>query len=161
MKSVKLATRAILLTVFAGLLGCGADPAAIDTPAAVTTPPPTEASESPKPDDAAEGAKGVKENQTAPQQRKARYRPPFPNRRDLFAPIRRTPMVARGDRESGTSVELMGFANVGGQKVVLAIDGVMAPMEAGTERYGVRVISIQPPEAVLQRGRNRWTATLQ
>ena len=89
------------------------------------------------------------------------YRAPFPNRQNLFSPVRRAPLAKRGDRETGSSVELMGFANVDGQKVLLAIDGIMTPLAAGTERYGVRVISIQPPEAVLQRGRNRWTASLQ
>lgn len=69
--------------------------------------------------------------------------------------------MAGDGRDSGESVVLKGFADVGEPKVVLAIDGVTTPLSTGDERYGVRVISISPPQAVLQRGRSRWTATLQ
>jgi hypothetical protein len=31
----------------------------------------------------------------------------------------------------------------------------------GGEKYGVRVISIEPPTVVLQRGGNSWPATLE
>ena len=89
------------------------------------------------------------------------YRPPFPDRQDLFSPKQKKRVARRGDRESGEDVVLKGFANVDGQKVVLAIDGRITPLAAGAEVYGVKVISINPPEAVLQRGRSRWTATLQ
>jgi hypothetical protein len=44
---------------------------------------------------------------------------------------------------------------------VLSIDGVISPVGEGGEKYGVQVISIQPPSVVLQRGRSRWTATLE
>lgn len=96
-----------------------------------------------------------------PKRKVAAYRPPFPTRRDLFSPARRVTASTRGGRDSGDSVVLKGFADVGGQKVVLDIDGVITPLAIGTERYGVEVISIKPPEVVLQRGRSRWTASLQ
>jgi len=54
---------------------------------------------------------------------------------------------------------LKGFVNVDEPRVVLSIDGVISPIPEGGEKYGVQVISIQPPKAVLQRGRSRWTAT--
>jgi hypothetical protein len=44
---------------------------------------------------------------------------------------------------------------------VLAIDGVISPIPEGGEKFGVQVISINPPHVVLQRGRSRWTASLE
>lgn len=61
---------------------------------------------------------------------------------------------------SDGSVLLKGFAKIDGTHAVLSINGRVAPLAVGAERYGVRVISIDPPEVVLQRGRTRWTATL-
>ena len=69
-------------------------------------------------------------------------------------------MIRQGD-QSGETVELKGFVNVDEPRVVLSIDGVIAPIPEGGEKYGVQVISIQPPSVVLQRGRSRWTATLE
>lgn len=66
----------------------------------------------------------------------------------------------RGDNTEEL-VELKGFVNVDGPRVVLSIDGVVAPLAEGGEKYGVQVISIHPPSVVLQRGRSRWTATLE
>jgi hypothetical protein len=90
-----------------------------------------------------------------------RFTPPFPDRTDPFEPPKRAEgMVRRGDNP-GETVELKGFVNVDVPRVVLAIDGVIAPLPEGGEKYGVRVISIQPPTVVLQRGRSRWTASLE
>ncbi len=89
------------------------------------------------------------------------FKPPFPDRTELFEPPKRAQNVVRRDDEHGQSVELKGFINVDKPRVVLSIDGVISPIPEGGEKYGVQVISIQPPKAVLQRGRNRWTATLE
>jgi hypothetical protein len=91
----------------------------------------------------------------------AEFKPPFPERTELFEPPKRAQTTVQRDAENGGSVELKGFMNVDQPKVVLSIDGVISPIPEGGERYGVHVISIQPPKAVLQRGRNRWTATLE
>ncbi|QDU89919.1 hypothetical protein Pla175_33160 [Pirellulimonas nuda] len=88
------------------------------------------------------------------------YAPPFGDRADLFAPPTRSQAAVRSDDGSGESIELKGFVDVGGLHAVLAIGGVVAPVPAGAEKYGVQVISISPPTAVLQRGRTRWTASL-
>ena len=89
------------------------------------------------------------------------FTPPFPDRVELFeAPKRAQGTVKRND-ENGATVELKGFINVDQPRVVLSIDGVVSPVPEGGEKYGVQVISIQPPSVVLQRGRNRWTATLE
>lgn len=90
-----------------------------------------------------------------------RYRAPFPRRTDLFTPVQRKRVAKRSDQQSGESVVLKGFANVDQPKAVLAIDGRITSVGIGVERFGVQVISIEPPEVVLQRGRSRWTAKLQ
>ena len=89
------------------------------------------------------------------------FKPPFPERVDLFEAPKRAQSTVRRDDEHGQSVELKGFVNVDGPSAVLLIDGVIAPVPEGGEKYGVQVISVQPPKAVLQRGRSRWTATLE
>ena len=91
----------------------------------------------------------------------AAFTPPFPDRLDLFEAPKRAQSTVRRDDEHGETVELKGFINVDEPRVVLSIDGVISPVPEGGERYGVRVIAIQPPSVVLQRGRNRWTATLE
>lgn len=89
------------------------------------------------------------------------YKPPFPERRDFFSPPERSEgLVAVSVDGMESTVELMGFVNVGTPHVVLAINGVVTPISQGVESHGVEVISIQPPRAVLQRGRTRWTAKL-
>lgn len=90
------------------------------------------------------------------------YEPPFPGRADLFAPPKQGSRVAKqrtGD--SSASVVLLGFAKLDTPRAVLAIDNRVHPMGEGEEWSGVRVISISPPQAVLQRGRSRWTASIQ
>ncbi|MGL4512031.1 MAG: hypothetical protein ACRCT8_03000 [Lacipirellulaceae bacterium] len=90
------------------------------------------------------------------------YTPPFPDRNELFAPPKQAPRAVRtAGNDSTDSVVLMGFANVDSLKVVLAIDGVVSPMSQGAELNGLRVISVEPPKAVLQRGRSRWTASIE
>jgi hypothetical protein len=89
------------------------------------------------------------------------FTPPFPERTELFEPPKRAQSTVRRDDESGNTVELKGFINVAGPKAVLSIDGVITPISVGDEKYGVQVISIDGPSVVLQRGRSRWTATLE
>lgn len=91
----------------------------------------------------------------------AEFKPPFPERNELFEAPKRAQNAVRREDEQGQAVELKGFVNVGQPEVVLSIDGVLSPVPEGGEKYGVHVISIQPPKVVLQRGRNRWTATLE
>jgi hypothetical protein len=91
----------------------------------------------------------------------ALFSPPFPDRDDLFEPPKRAKGAVRRNDELGATVELKGFINVDRPRVVLSIDGVISSLEEGGEKYGVQVISIQPPTVVLQRGRDRWPATLE
>jgi hypothetical protein len=89
------------------------------------------------------------------------YTPPFPERLELFQPPMRAQSTARRDDEHGEAVELKGFIHVDEPRVVLSIDGVVSSVPEGGEKYGVQVISIEPPTVVLQRGRDRWPATLE
>lgn len=92
------------------------------------------------------------------------YEPPFPNRVDLFLPPKRAQIASRGsDDEEAGPVELRGIVTPpeGATFAMLAIDGIESPVAEGEEKYGVRVISIEHSEVLLQRGRSRWTETLQ
>lgn len=93
---------------------------------------------------------------------KVAYESPFPDRLNLFEPQKRSARAAkRSSGDVADSVVLMGFAKLDEPKVVLAIDGIVSPLADGQEFGGVTVISIAPPRAVLQRGRNRWTASIE
>lgn len=93
----------------------------------------------------------------------ALWSPPYPQREDLFAPPQRSRTATRrssGGEGDDESVQLLGFVTVDEPKAVLSIDGVVASVAAGAQKYGIEVITITPPEVVLQRGRNRWTTSL-
>jgi hypothetical protein len=105
-------------------------------------------------------SRGNKDSQTPPAA-VAQFTPPFPDRFELFEPPKGAQGTVRREDQSGETVELKGFVNVDRPRVVLSIDGVISPIHEGGEKYGVQVISIQPPSVVLQRGRSRWTATLE
>jgi hypothetical protein len=93
----------------------------------------------------------------------AEFKPPFPERpeRELFEPPKQARSNIKRDDEHGQTVELKGFINVDKPSVVLKIDNAIAIIPEGGEKYGVRVRSIQPPTVILERGRNRWPATLE
>jgi hypothetical protein len=87
------------------------------------------------------------------------YEPPYPDRVDLFlAPKREGRKSTDGGQED--VVELLGFVNVDSQQAVLMINGMVYSVSEGDTQFGVEVISIQPPAIVLQRGRQRWQASL-
>jgi len=89
------------------------------------------------------------------------FEPPFPDRIELFlAPKRQGRGVKKTVDGVENSVELLGFVNVNGQRVVLSIDGLVSPIAVGGIEAGIEVISIQPPSVVLQRGRQRWQVNL-
>ncbi|MCH7750744.1 MAG: hypothetical protein IH898_01110 [Planctomycetes bacterium] len=87
------------------------------------------------------------------------YQPPYPDRVDLFLAPKREGKSTLNDREG--AVELLGFVNVDRHRAVLLINGAVYPIAEGDSQLGVEVISIQPPAVVLQRGRQRWQATLE
>jgi len=103
----------------------------------------------PTPADGAPGASAV-----------AEYQPPFPDRVDLFMPPKRVGGTRSKEGESDDAVELLGFVRVDRPRVVLSINGEVHPLYEGARQFGIEVISIQPPKVVLQRGRQRWQASL-
>jgi hypothetical protein len=161
---MNLATRhAYLLLSFAALVGCHSANAPAPAPDAISKspqPPPVTAATPAKPSSTTARTPDLA-NPKVTSAHVAEFKPPFPERTDLFEAPKRAQSTVRRDDEHGQSVELKGFVNVGEQRVVLSIDGVLSPIPEGGEKYGVQVISIQPPKAVLQRGRSRWTATLE
>ena len=90
------------------------------------------------------------------------FEPPFPDRLDLFsAPKRQGKVLAKTKGQEESAVELLGFSNVGQPQALLAVNGIVTPLAEGEKYYGIEVISIQPPKVVLQRGRQRWQATIE
>lgn len=158
-----LTRHAYLLLCLATVVGCQSAEAPTDVPAAESKLP------APTPAVAVTPAKAASTSARTPDLANPKvtsaqvveFKPPFPERADLFEAPKRAQSTIRRDDEHGQSVELKGFVNVDGPSAVLSIDGVLAPIPEGGEKYGVQVISVQPPKAVLQRGRSRWTATLE
>jgi hypothetical protein len=156
----------ILIFIFCSVLvllsGCqSSDPLVSSTSAmASTEATPKPVQNATKPQTSQTVANSTKQPAAAELVKTAQFAPPFPDRADMFAPPKRAQTAGRTD-EHGEAIELKGFVNVDGPQVVLAIDGVISPIAEGGEKYGVHVISVHPPSVVLQRGRSRWTATLE
>jgi hypothetical protein len=130
-----------------------------DTPAPLTLAsqhPPASAMQPAMPDRAADAPANAGVTPTPV----AEYQPPFPDRIDLFMPPKREG-GARGQGDSDDTVQLLGFVEVDRPEAVLSINGLASPVAAGEIEDGVEVISIQPPMVLLQRGRQRWQATLE
>jgi hypothetical protein len=89
------------------------------------------------------------------------YKPPFPDRVDLFIPPKRAGGAGAAKSGGENAVELMGFVRVDRPRAILAINGEISPMAVGETQAGIEVISVHPPSVVLQRGRQRWQATLE
>ncbi len=94
----------------------------------------------------------------------AEYEPPFPPRENLFAPPDRgaQPVVARSpeDGQTHARVALKGFVRVDAPRAVLLIGEEITALAVGEEHAGVTLLSIEPPQVTLQRGRTRWSETL-
>jgi len=96
------------------------------------------------------------------EEHKLAFELPFPERTNLFqAPKRQKIGRTKSDGQSETSVELLGFVNVDGQRVALSIDGLVTTIAEGGEAFGIEVISIQPPSVFLRRGKQRWQASFE
>ncbi len=145
------------LFAFAALLiiGCRETPVEVETPAPV-------AIEFAEPSSAAEQPTATVEVLRAPQVQQTTYQPPFPERSELFVPPEREISALAVDTENGEDrVRLNGFVNVDGQRAILMIDGQLASLAAGSERYGVKVVDIAPPKVTLERGGNQWTTSIE
>ena len=88
------------------------------------------------------------------------YQAPFPERTELFLPPQRDARQVAQVTNGEDRVQLQGFVTVDEPRAILTIDGNLAPLAVGAERFGVEVVSIEPPNVVLKRGSARWTASL-
>jgi hypothetical protein len=160
---MNLLTRHVcLLLSLAAVIGCQSAKETAPAPAAVSeTPAPATSAAAPVKAKSSAARAPDLANPKVTSAQVAEFKPPFPERADLFEAPKRAQSTVRRDDEHGQTVELKGFVNVGEPSAVLSIDGVLSSVPEGSEKYGVQVISIQPPKAVLQRGRSRWTATLE
>jgi hypothetical protein len=161
---MKISAKQILASLLAGLAltGCGStedDPLTEATPAHAVDAEPSVPAGTPSADAKPATTSLAETAESTPPEHE--FAPPFPERLELFQPPQRAQSMARRDDEHGETVELKGFIHVDEPRVVLSIDGVVSSLPQGGEKYGVQVISIEPPTVVLQRGRNRWPATLE
>jgi hypothetical protein len=157
--------RFLQLTMCLALCGCGtaeqlAEPAAAPAPIAKTE---TKQSDPKVPavENSSDKKDSAKTAGSEPQPEQQAFEPPYPHRENLFLAPQRSAVNIDTPGNTQQSVELLGFANVQGPRVILSIDGIVVPMPVGATQSGIEVISIQPPAVVLQRDRERWQATLE
>jgi hypothetical protein len=88
---------------------------------------------------------------------------PYPDRSQLFQSpkVRRSAVAKRGTQENSQRVRLKGFVNLDGIRAILVVNGETTSLAAGDKSQGIEVISIKPPRVTLQRGRVRWTESIQ
>ncbi|HEX6963741.1 MAG TPA: hypothetical protein VF175_17875 [Lacipirellula sp.] len=172
MAIVRLLLSAKLAALAAMLVGCSESenaipvmpvaPAAASSPAVAQT---TSTAGEPKPPvvpaSLADEPASETDKPTTPKPTAAEYTPPFPDRVDLFVPPKRQGGVVLKEGGTEDAVELLGFIRLDKQQVVLSVNGQLTRIAEGDSQYGIEVISIQPPEVVLQRGRQRWQASLE
>lgn len=147
------------------LCGCGTSddvsvPVVNPKPVAETQPKKSELKEAAV-ENSANKQDEAKSTEAKPEPEQQAFEPPYPHRENLFLAPKRSAVHKDTPGNNQQSVELLGFANVQGPRVILSIDGIVVPMPEGMTQSGIEVISIQPPAVVLQRGRERWQATLE
>lgn len=96
---------------------------------------------------------------TEPELATEEFKPPYPDRHDLFSPAAKVADAPERPDTAG-DVALRGFVNVDGLRALLVINGRVTVTEAGRQYSGIDVVSIDPPQVTLQRGRIRWTEKL-
>jgi hypothetical protein len=129
--------------------------------------PPTAASRAPAPMAAAPAPAPVKppaapalQSADVAVKKAAEYKPPFPNRTELFASPNPAAAAKAARRSVVADVTLKGIVRRDVSRALLEIGGTLVHLRENEERSGVRVVSIEHPRVTLQRGEQRWTATL-
>ena len=151
----------LLFPVFAVLValacaataGCGSQTA---SQAAAAPPPAPARADPPAPSSMAGGADVEAEDAFNPRV----FKPPYPQRRELFLPPQKPVDAAAVEQVGRPRVKLKGFANLDGLKALVSVDGVVSAVESGQFRGDVQVISIKPPRVTFQRDGHRWTESL-
>ena len=90
----------------------------------------------------------------------AQFKPPFPDRQELFLPPEQQETVKPQAARKDSSVKVKGFANADGMHALLVIDGRLTAMRVGESRGGVEVLSVKPPRVVLRQDGQSWTESL-
>ena len=90
----------------------------------------------------------------------SQFKPPFPDRVELFVPPNRPKQGKRPRSRDTADVELKGFIDVDGPKVLLSFDGQVKALAAGCKSGGVQVVEIRKPAVTLKRGQTTWTESL-
>ncbi|WP_442481529.1 hypothetical protein [Aeoliella sp. SH292] len=89
----------------------------------------------------------------------AAYVAPYPDRTELFVPPKEAPKSASVTTEG--NVQLRGLVNVDQPQAILDVEGAIALIPVGAEKFGVKVVSIDDRSVTLQRGGTQWTASLE
>jgi hypothetical protein len=149
-----------LLIMLVSQSGCDVDPETLESlQSAVRT---VSAAQSSSQSSAETEADSVATAALAAQSANAQFVPKHPHRIDPFS----FPVGAQvGDSESTSmttvaEIEVLGFANVGKQHVLLRSGETSRSMQVGESISGIRVIAINPPTVQLQMGTLIWTATM-
>jgi hypothetical protein len=90
----------------------------------------------------------------------SKFTPPYPERVNPFLYPEDTSDSPVDTNVSSLAVELLGFANVGTQRVVIRIGGSVYSPAVGQRVGNLDVISIHPPQAEFRNGSFSWTANL-
>lgn len=93
---------------------------------------------------------------------KIRFEPSYPDRKDPFSfPAGEgTGKRASSPVATMSEVEVLGFAKVGQQHVLLRSGESSRSLRVGESIDGIRVVAINPPTVRLQMGTLVWTATM-
>jgi hypothetical protein len=143
----------LVLSTLLILTGCGkSEPAPpASKPVAATAKPKLA---TPKP------AKPADDNvHDATREAMAAYVAPYPDRTELFVPPKEAPKSASVTTEG--NVQLRGLVNVDQPQAILDVEGAIALIPVGAEKFGVKVVSIEDRSVTLQRGGTQWTASLE
>lgn len=152
-----------LLVLVAG--GCADDSGAAqiadrkEAPAVATSVSSTPAPQAPAPPQATSDDLKSPPTAAETQEVEPAFEYPFPHREDLFLPPTKAPAHVSRPRDD-EDVVLMGFADFGGVRAVLKVDGIVTSLRVGESRGEVRVLAIDPPKVDLQRADRRWTESL-
>ena len=143
----------ISLALLLGLaVGCSGRTASVARSTDGTDGPATQANESPS-----EEGRDTAASKAA----NAQFKPPFPDRQELFLPPdQREQVSAPAAPKKNSSIQVKGFANADGMHALLVIDGRLTAMRVGESRGGIEVLSVKPPRVILRQDGQSWTESL-
>lgn len=92
----------------------------------------------------------------------SQFIPPHPQRQDPFSFPDKADTATQDTKALSTvsEVEILGFANVGTQHVLIRSGDTTKSLKVGQVIDGVRIVAIHPPTVQLQMGTLLWTATM-